>query len=170
QPMVIILEDLQWAGESLGILARLNAMVRDLPLLILGSYRDDERLDLPSTLPVMRLLRLERLDQAAITELSVAMLGDTGRQQEIVNLLQRETEGNVFFLVEVVRALAEEAGQLDRVAQMTLPANIFTGGVARIVQRRLNRIKPANRPLLEIAAVAGRQLDLALLHRVNGSV
>jgi eukaryotic-like serine/threonine-protein kinase len=93
-----------------------------------------------------------------------------GRNADIVDLLQRETEGNVFFLIEVVRALAEEAGDLDRILQMTLPTNILTGGSRQLVERRLNRVKKSAHPLLRIAAAAGRQLDLAVLQTVLQNV
>ncbi len=165
-PVVIILEDLHWSNESLELLNRLNQIVSDLPLLIIGSYRDDERPELPSRLPGMNVLRLERLSQGAIAELSAAMLGENGRQQEVVDLLHRETEGNVFFLVEVVRALAEEAGTLESIGMTTLPAQVFVGGIQRIIARRLSRIPPEDYPLLQVAAVYGRRLDLDVLRLV----
>jgi tetratricopeptide (TPR) repeat protein len=162
QPIVLILEDLHWAGsESLTALSQIDQSA--VKLLILGSYRNDESPDLPEKLPQMRTLQLKRLGGTDIAALSESMLGEAGRQPRVLNLLQRETEGNVFFLVEVVRALAEEAGQLDRIGTMTLPANVFTGGVQRIVQRRLGRVPETARPLLQVAAILGRQLDLAVL-------
>ncbi|HEX2623266.1 MAG TPA: serine/threonine-protein kinase, partial [Phototrophicaceae bacterium] len=42
QPMLLLLEDLQWTTESLDVLKALLPMVQDLPLLIVGSYRPDE--------------------------------------------------------------------------------------------------------------------------------
>src|SRR5262249_1280627 len=97
------------------------------------------------------------------------MLGDAGRHEQIVSLLQRETEGNVFFIVEIVRALAEEAGQLDNVGRMTLPRTIFAQGIKTVVQRRLARVPASARPLLEVAAVAGRELDLQVLKLVGAA-
>jgi tetratricopeptide (TPR) repeat protein len=168
QPIVIILEDLHWANESLMLLSRLNRIVSSLPILIVGSYRDDERPNLAAELSDMRLLKLERLTEEAIADLSASMLGDeVGRQQAVVDLLQRETEGNVFFIVEVVRALAEEAGQLDRIGAVTLPGKVFADGIKTVVQRRLNRLPVSARSLLQIAAVAGRQLDLGMLRAVS---
>ena len=57
-----------------------------------------------------------------------------------LQLLQRETEGNTFFIVEVIRALAEEAGQLDLVSGMSLPRTIFAGGIQAVINRRLQRV------------------------------
>ncbi len=164
QPIVLVLEDLQTArSESLAVLEQLHAAAGDLPLLIVGSYRDDERFELPVGLAQAHWLKLKRLTADKIVELSESMLGAAGRQPQITELLQRETEGNVFFVVEVVRALAEEAGQLDRIGSKTLPSYVFTGGVQRIIQRRLERVPSNYYVLLELAAVLGRQLDLTLL-------
>ncbi|MCC7446319.1 MAG: AAA family ATPase [Anaerolineae bacterium] len=171
QPVVILLEDLHWAGnESLALLARLTRLAAyevylGLSVLIVGSYRDDEGALIYQ--PETRLLKLKRLPPDEIAELSESMLGPAGRQPEIVAFLQQETEGNVFFLIEVVRTLAEEAGQLDEVGVMELPAHILAGGVARIVQRRLNRVPFAAQPLLKAAAAAGRRLDLDILEMVE---
>jgi tetratricopeptide (TPR) repeat protein len=126
--------------------------------------------DLPKRLPTGHVLKLPRLSQPAIEELSAAILGPAGRRTDVVDLLERETEGNVFFLVEVLRALAENAGRLDDVGAMTLPASVFTGGVRRIVQRRLSKVPPRAYPLLKQAAVAGRQLDLRLLGEIAPAV
>jgi tetratricopeptide (TPR) repeat protein len=111
----------------------------------------------------MRRLTLKRLDNASIAELSETMLGEAGRLPEIVDLLQRETEGNIFFLVEVVRVLAEDAGRLEQVGALTLPEHIFTGGVKRVVYRRLSLVPEEHRALLPLAAILGRRLDLEVL-------
>jgi predicted ATPase len=110
QPTLILLEDLHWMQESLIVLARLSRTVAEKRLLLVGSYRDDERPDLPTALPGMQELKLGRLGPEAVVELSEAMLGAAGREPHVVDWLQRQTEGNPFFLVEVVRALAEETG------------------------------------------------------------
>jgi serine/threonine protein kinase len=166
-PVVLILEDLHWAQESLDVLTRLNTIVSGQPLLIIGSFRDDERPELPASLPEMKLLKLERLNEQAIAELSEAMLGESGRQEQVVDLLRRETEGNVFFLVEVVRVLAQDAGNLERIGMVTLPAQMFVGGVQHVIQQRLSRLPTDALPLLRFAAVMGRQLDLDVLQRVE---
>jgi predicted ATPase len=163
QPVLLILEDLQWTDESLTLLQQLNRFVAEIPLLVVASYRDDEAPHLPHALPEMEVLSLERLSGEEIASLSRSMLGESGQKAPIVDLLQRETEGNVFFLVEVVRALAEEIGSLDQIGEMTLPASVFSGGMARVVQRRLQRVPEWGQALLRLAAVAGRQLDTAVL-------
>ncbi len=162
--VLVILEDLHWAdSESLELLALLDRLVADLPLLILGSYRDDELPELPESLARRDTLRLARLDDAAIGELCRSMLGQQRARPELVALLARETEGNAFFLVEAVRALAEGAGGLEQVATMALPEQIAAGGIQRVVRRRLERAPRHGGSLMRLAAVAGRQLNPEVL-------
>lgn len=167
QSVVVILEDLQWAdGESISLLAYLSRAVPKMPIMIVASYRDDEMPEVPQLLPEMGVLHLHRLNSKQTAELTQAILGPRGANPNLLDLLQRETEGNTFFLVEMVRALAEEAGQLSAVGDAPLPISVLTGGVQGIVQRRLNRVPETARPLLQWAAVGGRQLDMAVLRHI----
>ncbi|MCY0999922.1 AAA family ATPase [Myxococcus sp. MISCRS1] len=171
QPTVVLLEDLHWAhGESLLLLSRLAARATGLPLLLLGSFRDDEAPGLPAQLPALDVLRLPRLDAGEIAVLSESMIGPAGARPHLVELLRRETEGNPFFLVEVARALAEEAGGLDRLGDMPLPERVFAGGVRRLVRRRLEKVSASSRDLLRVAAIVGRQVDVTLLRHAAPGV
>jgi tetratricopeptide (TPR) repeat protein/glutaredoxin 2 len=163
QPLVVILEDLHWESESLDIIVQLQEQLDTLPLLIIGSYRDDERPNLPKILPQSQFLKLHRFDKDSIANFSEAILGEVGKAPHVIELLEQETEGNLFFIVEVIRALAEEAGQFNKIGKVTLPAHVFTGGVQQIVRRRLEKIPLHSRPLLSLVAIAGRELDLSLL-------
>jgi hypothetical protein len=166
QPTLVILEDLHWATpEDINVLNRLLGLGDNLPIMWLGTARDDEAPDLPQRLPRMRPIKLRRLQRTEIVELSQSMIGDAGAQPDIVHLLTEQTEGNIFFIVEVVRALAEEAGELTRIGEMTLPTRVLTGGIRRVLARRLTRVPEGARPLLNLAAVYGRQVDLAVLER-----
>lgn len=167
QATVIILEDLQWAIESFDALKHIENLTADMPLLIIGNYRDDEAPDLPERLPSANTIKLERLSEDGIRKLSTSMLGDIGHQPELIDLLKRETEGNVFFLVEVVRALADDAGRLSDIGKRTLPAQIFAGGVQQVVQRRLAQVPDDARSLLEYVAVIGRYLDKKLVAKIS---
>jgi predicted ATPase/tRNA A-37 threonylcarbamoyl transferase component Bud32 len=172
--LLLVLEDLHWAQESLLPLPYLTRLVQQHPVVLIGSSRSDERPDLPEHLPEhlpgMTPLPLGRLSAAALADFSAAMLGAAGRQPDVVALMQRETEGNAFFAVEVVRALAEDAGRLDAIGQTALPDTLFPQGVQTILARRLSRILAAAQPLLELAAVVGRELDLAVLEALAGDV
>ncbi|MFT3773867.1 MAG: AAA family ATPase [Minicystis sp.] len=171
EPTLILVEDLQWAGsESLRLLAEVARIAAELPMMVVGTYRDDERADLPAELPGMKVLKLKRLGAEGIAALAQSMLGEAGRRPEVIDRLARETEGNPFFLVEVARALAEEAGALSRVGCEPMPKTLSAGGMHLIVRRRLDQVPRRARPLLEAAAVIGRRIDPALLHRLEPEV
>ncbi len=84
QPVVLLLDDLQWARESLLPLRELARLASSLPLLVVGSFRDEERPDIPGELPGARVIKLERFPTEKIEELSVSILGEAGRQPRIV--------------------------------------------------------------------------------------
>jgi hypothetical protein len=113
QPILLILEDLHWAGSAgLTLLAQLTQVARELPLLIVASYRDDERPELAGLLPHAQVLKLSRLDNRSIVELSEAMLGEHAHQprlQEFCGASRRQC-----FSGQCLRSLAEGAGQLGQ--------------------------------------------------------
>ena len=166
RPLLLIIEDLHLTEASLLPLPTLIREISSQKLLILGSYRSDERPDLAATLTEMTHMPLSRLSSEAMADLSVAMLGDIGRDDAVQSMLQRETEGNAFFAVEVVRALAELAGRLDHIGQMTLPETLLPNGIQDIVQRRVSQLPDAARRLLVKTAVAGRELHLSVIEQL----
>lgn len=165
RPSVLFLEDLHWASsENMTVLHRLHQIIHELPLLIVCCARNDEGTHTLDGFPLVRQIHLQRLNQAEITQFSTSILGPRGQQPALIRLLQRETDGNAFFLVEVMRALAEDAGALDHIDLDQLPQQIvLSGGIQALIQRRLDRVPVGWRPLLNAAAVAGRNLDLNLL-------
>lgn len=167
RPMVLLLEDLQWATASLFPLRQLVSIVGELPLLIVANYRDDERPNLPDELPGTTHIRLNRLPKSCVAKLSESMLGEAGKMPEIVDLLHRETEGNVFFLIEIVRALAQDAGRLSDIGRLTLPHHVFAGGVFEVIKSRLSRVPEYYRPLLHAAAITGRLIDGRILREIE---
>lgn len=163
-PLLLIMEDLHWTDPaSLLLLVRLQRIANERPIFIIGTYRDDERPDLIDNIPDAHVMRLTRLEDNAIEQLAALMLGEIGHNPELIALLKRESSGNVFFLVEVVRALAEQSGQLSNVSAMQLPTTIFAGKMRDIIQHRLSRVSDEARRLLRLAAILGRSIDLAVL-------
>ncbi|MGD2078535.1 MAG: AAA family ATPase, partial [Chloroflexota bacterium] len=168
RPAMIVLEDLQWAGtESIALLQELASGLADQPVLLAGTFRDDRPGSLHEQLQTAEYMHLNRLTGEDIASLSESMLGRAGRDPVVIELLQRETEGNAFFLVETVRALAEGAGQLDKINVTRPPQFIMPRGMQAILQRRLSRVPKDARPLMQLASVAGRVLDLALLRAME---
>lgn len=165
KPILLLLEDLHWTTESLRPLQMLLPFINKLPLMIVATYRDDERPTLPQLLPNSRLITLKRFSTEAVSELTNAILGQQSLHTltNLISFLQRETEGNAFFLVETIRALAEESGDLDQIFSQSLPEHTTSQGIERLIQRRLTQIPSPDYQLLQIAAIAGREIDLAVM-------
>lgn len=163
QPVVLLMEDLQWAGESLQVLEVIARSTSRFPLLIIGTYRSDEAPLLPQRFPLMTAIQLQRFQRDEIEALCRAMVGKTAESAELVKNLERESEGNVFFLIEILRVLAEHAGMLKQIGQSEFPDVLFPQGISHIMQRRLAFVPEWAQPLLKLAALIGRQIDMSLL-------
>lgn len=165
-PLMIILEDLHWSNNGPDLLNALLTDLPSLPVLLISTYRDDERPELPELLPKMQVLKLARFDLAAIQALAESMIGAERELTSIVTLLDEQTEGNAFFIIEVLRTLAEDAGQIDQVGMHSIPVNVFSGGMRTVITHRLGKLSVSDRSLLQVAAITGRKLDLRILGTV----
>ncbi len=170
QPVVIILEDIHLAGsESLAILRHISQTISSLPLLIVATFSSDESIALNDYLAGVEFdeVNLPRFNPQQIATLSGSMLGRAGNNPHIVDYLVQQTEGNVLFMIEIIRALAEAAGQLEKITTIEhLPTDITTGGIVQLLKRRLDRIPASAMSPLRLAAVIGRRLDSAVLQHL----
>lgn len=166
EPLLIILEDLHWASQSLELIRQICTLLGDIKVTLIGSYRNDEAPDLPQRLEALKVMSLDRLDAAAVVTLSEKMIGAAAHVPGVKELIVKETEGNVFFIVEVVRALAEESGSLQNIGGVTLPERVFSGGIQAIIRRRLDRVPVPAQTLLSLAAISGRQIDETILRHL----
>lgn len=169
-PLVLILDDLHCADHpSLLLLGFLAAHLREAPILVVGTYRETEaRLDpqLAGTLSEIirhgRRLALRGLHERDVAEV-VRRVAGRRPPDGVVRAIHRATEGNPFFVDEVVRLLSAE-GHLDseaQVAGLRLP-----DGVREAIRHRMEPLPDRARSLLFTAAVIGREFRLDTLQRV----
>ena len=85
----------------------------------------------------------------------------------LVDAVHRETEGNPFFVTEVVRLLVAE-GRLERPRPTRSWSVSIPESVREVVGRRLERLSEECNRVLTIAAVIGREFSLPMLERVSG--
>ncbi|MFP4323162.1 MAG: serine/threonine-protein kinase PknK [Anaerolineales bacterium] len=164
-PTLIILEDLHWALDSLGPLQALLPEIADWPVMIVATFREEEAPRLRDRLSGAAQVTLKPMPQTEMAQYSRAVLGERGTAPQVVAFLARQTEGNVFFLTEVVRALAESAGKLAQIDVNALPDDVHTEGITALLRRRLARLPEWVRAPLRLVAVAGHSIDGALLAR-----
>jgi tetratricopeptide (TPR) repeat protein len=167
RPVVLVFEDLQWAGsDSLALLHSLSRHLPQLPVLIVASAVTEFRDYLSDSLPVFQPMDLQPLSEQQIAELTQDLLGDIGKRPQLVDFLHKESEGNTFFLVEIVRMLAESSGSVDQIGMMTLPHQILEGGLKEIIRRHLERVPAEFHDLVYVAAAYGRFIDVELLQGI----
>ena len=177
-PVVLVLDDLHWADKAALLLLRyIVRHPRQARLLVLATYRDTELDDehpLCSALAELRRepntehLALAPLDAAAVSELVGVHAANASA--ELRRVIYDETEGNAFFVVELLRHLAESgATGLERERPRDAAGGAFDvpEGVRAVVTQRLARLgRNANR-LLTTAAVVGRSFELGVLQRLS---
>jgi tetratricopeptide (TPR) repeat protein len=167
-PVLLVLDDLHWAGKTtLSLLRHLLRNAKGSRLLVVGTYRDTE---LARTHPLAETLADLRRDTdphritlgglaASDVAAYLAAIGNTDRA--LGRELAEITAGNPFFLIEVVRHVEESGGAWQ---PGSLPE-----GVREATGRRLSRLSEQANEALAVAAVVGATFDLALVEEVRGS-
>jgi tetratricopeptide (TPR) repeat protein len=184
QPVVLVLDDLQWADKgSLLLLRHLASADRPMRVLVLGTYRDSE---LSRTHPLTDILaalhrlngvsriELAGLDDAGVASFLEAAAGGSLDDAAVglAHAIYLETDGNPFFVGEVLRHLSEtgvihqdDAGRwvaADTLEQVALPDSVRT-----VIGARVGRLGADAERVLSVAAVIGRDFDLDLLARAT---
>ena len=181
-PLVIFLDDLQWADA--GTLKLIDLMLSDrtiAPLLLIGAYRDNEvSPDHPLIVLVEQLRRagatiaeilLQPLSLDHLSSLIAATLhSDHATLAPLVQLIHQKTEGNPFFANEFLKALHQEGflhfdcetrqWQWD-LAQ--IEARGITDDVVELMVDKLRQLPPATQTAMSLAACVGATFDLSTL-------
>lgn len=167
RPTLLILEDLQWMGFEGGLIREITALAPTLPLLVVGSYRTDEAPYLYGNLHRSEQILLERFTRAELAALSRSMLGKSGTSESVVDMLERESEGNITFAIEILQDLSARTRRLDDLDDDDLPHDVYTQGIMELAQRRVSRLPLDYQPLMRLAAVAGREVNFDVLRHYD---
>jgi DNA-binding SARP family transcriptional activator/tetratricopeptide (TPR) repeat protein len=168
--LVLVFDDLHWADRpTLQLLRHLVRSPQPRRALLIGTYREAE---LEPGHPLLELIAdvrregmLERLELTGLDECEVAQLvtelGVPSAERSFVHALHGETEGNPFFIEEVVRHVSG-----SRHADISLAEAGVPEGVREVTTRRLRRLDADSRQALQVAAVIGREFDYDVLQAV----
>lgn len=188
RPAILMVDDIQWADDaSAQVLHYLARHAAERPVLVIYAYRDEaidsderlaQRVESLRRDTGARRVPLARLGYAD-TERLVAALADAnlganpgvnhGATPDVPGLaeqLQRETEGNPFFLMSILQSLSEGEMRLELRANGT--PGLLPDALRAAVRVRLTHVPKAIRPQLETAAVLGRRFDFDTLLDVTG--
>jgi DNA-binding SARP family transcriptional activator/regulation of enolase protein 1 (concanavalin A-like superfamily) len=176
RPLALIFEDLHWGdGLSLDLIGELMAALASAPLLLVCIYRPEQT---QAGEPLLALaqqrcpdrctpLHLHELSLAQSRDLLAALLSIEQLPDQLRALILAKSQGNPFFLEEIVRAqidsgllFRQEAIWQARVetAPLTAPETVQS-----VVLSRVDRLPPELRRLLQIAAVTGHVFQRPLL-------
>jgi class 3 adenylate cyclase len=182
-PVMLVLDDLHWVdAASLQLLRHLVTAAVPMAVHVVGTYRES---DLSREHPLVGLLAhlrrepvVDRLDLVGLDDVEIIELLGAAAGHDLADdgialghALRRETAGNPFFLVEVIRHLAETgAFAQDDDGRWGLSADLDDVGlpssVREVVANRVARLGEDTQRALSLAAVIGRDFDLDLLTTV----
>jgi tetratricopeptide (TPR) repeat protein len=174
--LLLFIDDLHWADH--GTIALLHYLLRRLRqdrVLVLAAYREvelDRSRPLSDALVEWNRERLAlripigRLPLDGTCDMLCGLLGLENVSDEFAQLIQRETEGNPFFVEEVIKSLIEQ-GQIYRsdghwarkeIAELTVPQS-----VREAIGRRLSRLSKSCIDVLHTAAALGKTFEFGEL-------
>jgi DNA-binding CsgD family transcriptional regulator len=171
QPILICLDDLQWAdGGTCAAVRSLPVRLASLPIGWVLALRPGEAgCDLGRG--VAELVRtgaertvLHRLDQAAVAEVAADVLG--AAPGDALLALAEGAQGNPFFLIELLTGLRDERLIDIRAGHATLVEARLPRRVRDTMRGRLGRMSPAVRQVAAVAASMGRRFTVAQLAAV----
>ena len=182
-PVCLVLDDLHWAdSQSVALLKHVVRSAESSALQVIVAFRDsDLGKEHPLNAVLADLRRVEGVDRIALegfgaAEVSEVMAAAAGHDLDadalaLAGQIASETDGNPFFVGEVLRSLVEserllydsttERWSVDRSAPLGLPES-----VRDVIVRRVERLGPEAHEVLTLAAVIGRSFELELLVRL----
>ena len=155
--MVLSIDDVHWADQALlDLLDHLLSALGRRPFLLITSMRPGSDVVWPprSERSTVISLSLQPLTRADTDQLAAALLGDLARDEQLITALYDRSGGNPLFLLELV-ALTEAGG-----SGLHLPDSLRT-----LIAARLDQLTPAQRQMLENAAVLGTSGNISDLER-----
>ena len=184
RPVVLVLDDLHWAAvPTLQALMHLVRSTRLTRVLIIVTYRDtdlDRKHPLAAVLADLRReegverIAIRGLDEDGVAAFVEAARGDRLDEQglELAQLLSDQTQGNPFFVGQILRHLVE-SGVVEHidgrwVGTAAAEGFVVPEGVREVVGRRISRLSGQTGELLTVASLIGPQFDAAIAAEVAG--
>jgi histidine kinase len=185
-PLVIFLDDLQWADPAtLKLIQLLISEPESKYLLLIGAYRDNE---VNSTHPLTKFISeiqkngiavnniwLQALTISNVTQLIAETLNDGERITALAELLCNKTGGNPFFLIQLLNALYQEnllkfdfeSNSWQWSVEEIQTIGIIDKSVVELIAERIQKLPEASQKVLKLAACLGDRFTLNVLSVVN---
>ena len=166
-PLILILDDLQWADpDTAGFVEHMAMRMDQRRIAILGTLRTEEPVSWLERLETAERIRLAHLESSSLERLAADMLGADPSPQ-LLAMLSRSALGNPFFASELLRAavgmdllVRDERGRFsprdaeDRFDDLTVPANLQA-----LVRRRLENLGPDAYRVVEVGCLMAKAIE-----------
>jgi DNA-binding CsgD family transcriptional regulator len=171
QPVVLVVDDLQWADRaSVTVWERLARSAGHLPLLLIGTMRPvpqrEDLLALRHTADLAERLPLGGLTRDAVTDL-VTLLARGTPSPDLMHLADGAA-GNPLYLTELVDALARSSSLLSAGGSAEVAGGSAPGSLSAAIADRLGFVPPWVREVLRAAALLGVDFEVPDLATVLG--
>jgi class 3 adenylate cyclase/tetratricopeptide (TPR) repeat protein len=171
QPLIVIFEDLHWIDEhTQEFLDRLANSIGTAKVLLLVNYRPEYSHQWGSKTYYTQL-RLDPFGKDDALVMLAALIGDSAELGPLRRLIIEKTEGNPFFMEEMVLGLIDEKALVRNGAAMKLIKPLaelrIPPTVQAILAARIDRLPPDQKELLQTLSAIGREFGLNLIERVT---
>ncbi len=182
KPLILFIDDIHWADSaSLALLHYISRTIASSKILIITTARLEEASQdadgrpqpLAETLQLMRRedlfveIKVPNLDKPEVEELAELMVNGP-IEEEFVEKLSRDSQGNPLFAVESVRMLIESGSLVCKDGTWCLTAKELSipTKVKDVILYRLNRLNAIQRRMLDLGSIIGERFDPALIGAV----
>jgi class 3 adenylate cyclase/predicted ATPase len=169
QPLIVIFEDLHWIDEQTQELLNLLAdSIGTAKILLLVNYRPEYSHQWNSKTYYTQL-RLDPLGRESAAEMLSMLLGDGVELDPLKRLITKRTQGNPFFIEEMVQALFEDGVLVGNgVVKLAKSMNVVKvpATVQGVLAARIDRLSAEEKELLQTLAVLGQEFPLGLVKHV----
>ncbi len=182
QPLVIILDDLQWIDSiSADLLLYLSHLVVSRPILFVCAQRQKEISPYEQVLARTRSMHAENYIHIAIHPLTISecrqlldeFLSSAGLPDTFLSLIVQQSGGNPYFIEEFVRLLIEKdflrlvrgklvANQALQADELAVPASLES-----LIRARVDSLEISTRHLLQVASIIGHRFNGNLLAQIS---
>ena len=172
-PLLILLEDVQWADElSLSLVAYLVQKLVDTPLLMALIHRPVLKADFHALghvydLPYVHTIQLEPLSDLESLDLIRILLGNKSLSPRAEEILLNRGQGNPFFLQEIAGAILDVMDGQEKSSFEIMDTFDLPDTVQGVIFSRVDRLAEAEKLTLKIASVIGSTFQRSLLSEVH---
>jgi class 3 adenylate cyclase len=179
-PLAIVLDDIHWADpSSIELLIQLLPLAKETPLMFCFLTRPDYSSSGWRLVRKARELLATSLEEIQLHSLSESesgvlinnLLNENGLPQRLRQLILKKSEGNPFFVEEVIRMLIEHGLIVQRdgrwYQQKQIEAIDIPDNLQGLLMARIDRLPEDAKRILRIASVIGRQFSIGVLEKVE---